>query len=85
MVSLGLGVVPAADGTPVPVDKTSQAAASVLYDAVYVPGGADHVAALAELDEVGRFLLESFKHGKSIGVVGEAVQLLPDGVEGSGS
>jgi catalase len=84
VVSLGLGAVLAADGTPVPVDKTSQTAASVLYDAVCVPGGADHVAELAELDEVGRFLLESFKHGKSIGVVGEAAQLLPAGVGGPG-
>ena len=30
--------------------------------AVNVAGGADHVAALAELDEVGRFILEAFKH-----------------------
>lgn len=84
VISLGLGAVVAADGTAVPVDKTSQTAASVLYDAVCVPGGADHVAALAELDEVGRFLLESFKHGKSVAVVGEAAQLLPPGVEGPG-
>ena len=84
MVSLALGVVKAADGTPVPVDKTSQVAASVLYDAVYVPGGAAHVQTLAEMDEVGRFLAEAFKHGKTIGVIGEAVELLPAGAIGPG-
>jgi catalase len=84
VVSLGLGVVQAADGTPVPVDKTSQTAASVLFDAVCIPGGAEHVEALAELDEVQRFLTEAFKHGKAIGVVGEAAMLLPGGVEGPG-
>jgi catalase len=84
IVSLALGVVKAADGAPVPVDKTSQVAASVLYDAVFVPGGAAHVQTLSELDEVGRFLVEAFKHGKSIGVLDEAVQLLPADAQGPG-
>ncbi|MBV9329755.1 MAG: catalase [Chloroflexi bacterium] len=84
VISIGLGVVRGADGTPVPVDKSSQVAASAIYDAVCVPGGARHVAALAELDEVQRFLTEAFKHGKPIGVVGEAAELLPPGVEGPG-
>ncbi|MDQ6675134.1 MAG: catalase [Chloroflexota bacterium] len=84
VISLGLGVVKAADGTPVPVDKSSQVAASVLYDAVYVPGGAASVALLAEMDEVTRFIVEAFKHGKAVGASGEAVQLLPSEVHGPG-
>jgi catalase len=68
----------------VPVDKTSQVAASVLYDAVFVPGGAAHIQTLSELDEVGRFLAEAFKHGKAIGVLEEAVQLLPADAQGPG-
>jgi catalase len=83
VISLGLGPVKGADGTLVPVDKTTQVAASVLYDAVYVPGGADHVAGLAELNEVGVFLQEAFRHGKAIGVAAEAAELLPPGAEGS--
>jgi catalase len=81
VISLALGVVAAADGTPLPVDKTSQVAASVLYDAVFVPGGAEHVQMLMQLDEVGRFLAEAYKHGKSIGLLGEASQLLPNGTD----
>jgi catalase len=77
-------VVRGADGTGVPVDKTSQVAASVLYDAVLVPGGAAHVEALLELDEVERFLAEAFKHGKVIGAFGEARQLLPAYLSGPG-
>jgi len=84
IISLGLGVVKAADGTPVPVDKTSQVAASVLYDAVYVPGGAASVGQLAQMDEVSRFIVEAFKHGKPVGATGEAVQLLPAEVNGPG-
>jgi catalase len=78
IISLALGVVLAADGTPVPVDKTSQVAASVLYDAVFVPGGAPSVEMLREMDEVRHFLLEAVKHGKPVGVTGEAVQFLSD-------
>jgi catalase len=77
VISLGLGVVKAADGTAVPVDKTSQVAASVLYDAVYVPGGAANVETLSQLDEVSRFIEEAFKHGKPIAASGEAAQLFP--------
>jgi catalase len=77
VISLGLGVVKAADGSVVPVDKTSQVAASVLYDAVYVPGGSASVDALGELDEVSRFVSEAFKHGKAIGASGEGARLLP--------
>jgi catalase len=84
VISLSLGVVKAADGTAVPVDKTSQVAASVLYDAVYVPGGAASVEQLAQLDEVSRFIVEAFKHGKAIGATGEAVQLLPADARGPG-
>jgi catalase len=84
VISLALGVVKAADGTPVPVDKTSQVAASVQYDAVYVPGGEPSVAMLRQLDEVGRFLAEAIRHGKAVGVTGEAVQLLSDVLGGAG-
>jgi catalase len=78
IISLALGVVLAADGTPLPVDKTSQVAASVHYDAVYVPGGHASAEALRELDEVGRFLAEAVRHGKAIGVTGDALRLLSD-------
>jgi catalase len=84
IISLALGVVKAADGTPVPVDKTSQTAASVTYDAVFIPDGAEHVKALSEMDEAARFLQESFKHGKAIGVMGGAVQLLTPDIAGPG-
>jgi catalase len=78
VISLALGVVKAADGTPLPVDKTTQVAASVQYDAVYVPGGQPSVDVLRQLDDVGRFLAEAIRHGKAVGVTGEAVQLLSD-------
>jgi catalase len=77
IISISLNNVTAADGSQLPVDKTSQTAASVLYDAVYIPGGRANVDTLQQLDEVGRFLREAYAHGKVIGLTGEAVELLP--------
>jgi catalase len=77
VISLALGVVKATDGAAVPVDKSSQVAASVQYDAVYLPGGKASVDLLGELDEVDTFLAEAFRHGKAIGATGEGARLLP--------
>ena len=76
VVSRNLGTVRGADGTPVPVDKTSQIAASVMYDAVYVPGGKASVEALSRQGDVVLFLAEAFQHGKVIGLGGDAADLL---------
>jgi catalase len=84
VISTALGVVKAADGSPMAVDKTSQVAASVLYDAVYVPGGAEHVQALLAQDEVVHFVSEALKHGKALGFTGEGVQMLAEVVGHNG-
>jgi len=61
-----LGIIKAADNAGISVDESFLTAASVLYDAVYVPGGTDSIAALkAEADAV-HFLNEAFKHCKAI-------------------
>lgn len=55
---------------------------SVNYDAVYVPGGAKSVAALAGNGTAVHFLEETYRHFKSIAAAGEAAQLakrLPSG------
>jgi len=61
-----LGFVTAEDGTKIPVSKSLLTVASVLYDAVYVPGGAKCVAALAVDPDVIHFLNESYRHCKAI-------------------
>jgi catalase len=68
--------VPDDAGQPVPVDETFLTAASVLFDAVYVPGGQNSVDALkAEADAI-QFVNEAFKHCKAIGAEGEGSQLI---------
>jgi catalase len=78
IVSSALGHVKGAAGAAVPVDKTFLTAASVFYDAVYVPGGEDSVALLSGFDEAGEFLREAFKHNKTIAASGEGVELLSE-------
>ncbi|MES2880898.1 MAG: DJ-1/PfpI family protein, partial [Bacteroidota bacterium] len=60
----------------IPVDKTLMSVASVLYDAVYVPGGQKSVVALAEEADAIHFLNEAFKHCKPIAASSNALQVI---------
>jgi catalase len=47
-----------------------------MFDAVLIPGGKDSVTTLAGIGEAVHFVLEAYKHGKTISAVNEGVQLL---------
>ena len=49
---------------------------SVMYDAVYVPGGADSAAALASNADAVHFVQEAFKHYKPVGAAGDGADFL---------
>jgi catalase len=70
-----MGPVKAADGSSVEVQRAGSAVGSVLYDAVFVPGG-KHIQKLLQNGDALHFVNEAYKHGKPIGVLGEGVQLL---------
>jgi catalase len=76
LVSKFGGSIKSADGTEIEVDKTFLTTASVLYDAIYVPGGVASIAALTAHGEVLNFIQEAFKHFKPIAASGEGVDLL---------
>jgi catalase len=57
-------------------DKILLTVASVLYDAVYVPGGTNSVATLAAEADAVHFLNEAYKHCKPIAAAADAVQVL---------
>ncbi|NEU06825.1 catalase [Flavihumibacter sp. R14] len=70
------GPVIGKDDEQVMANHSFLTAASVLYDAVFVPGGINSVASLeAEADAV-HFLNEAFKHCKAIAADEEALQVL---------
>ncbi len=70
-----IGEIEGADGV-VEAIKTYANCASVLFDAVYVPGGAASIGALLELPDALRFVDEAYKHGKAIGASAEGVDLV---------
>jgi len=76
VVSALLGPVAAADGSTVEAGQTLATAASVLYDAVYVPGGV-HVEVLGQTGDAKAFVEEAYGHFKTVGLTGEASCLLP--------
>lgn len=71
-----LGTIRTAEGDAVEVSHSLLTAASIMYDAVFVPGGRGSVEALESRGDVIHFLNEAFKHYKAIGASGDGVDLL---------
>ncbi len=70
------GFLLSANDVEIAVDHSLLTAASVLYDAVYVPGGADSAATIAGEPDAIHFLNEAFKHCKAIAVDAGARQVV---------
>ena len=71
-----LGFVSTSSGQQLPVDFTYANMPSVMFDAVLVPSGATSARTLVQTGEAVHFVLEAFKHFKTICVIGEGVELL---------
>jgi len=71
-----LGFVKGEGGKDLEAQNSFLTAASVLYDAVYVPGGVNSVATLAAEANAVHFLNEAFKHCKPIAADEAARQVL---------
>ena len=70
-----LGALHSEEGRPVDVDKTFLIASSVLYDAIYVPGGAS-APTLARTGAAVQWVREAFAHAKPIGASNEGAAVL---------
>ncbi|RCW38438.1 catalase [Halopolyspora algeriensis] len=75
---LGLqdGTIHSADAADVRVDRAINTVASVLYDAVIVPGGSESVNALSGDGYAVHFVTEAYKHAKPIAACEEGIALL---------
>jgi catalase len=71
-----LGTVNTASGKQISIDHTFTNMPSIMFDAVLVPGGVSSVTALCGMGDAVHFVLEAYKHCKTICVVNEGVQLL---------
>ncbi len=70
------GTLKGANGTEVKVDMSLVNAASVLFDATYVPGGQKSADTLAADDRAILFVNETFKHCKALAATGAGVGVL---------
>ena len=71
-----LGKLSTAQGQEVTVDWSFLTAGSVLFDAVFVPGGEKSATTLAAEPRAVEFVGEAYKHCKTIGAIGDGVTLL---------
>ncbi len=70
------GAVRGAGGENVAVDRAINTMASVVYDAVVVPGGQDSVATLSDDGYAVHFIAEAIKHAKPVGALDAGVTLV---------
>jgi catalase len=76
VVSMNLGKIDATGGNQIEVDKNYISTASVLFDAVYIPGGRKSVEILKTEGEAIHFVNEAFKHCKPIAAMTDGIDLL---------
>jgi catalase len=76
IVSLKLGTFAAADKKPIKADQAFFGSSSVLFDAIFIPGGANSIAALQKEPNALLFINEAYRHCKAIAAVGAGVELL---------
>ncbi|GAB4041635.1 catalase HPII [Spirosoma jeollabukense] len=76
IVAPRLGFLKTSTGEAVKIDASLQTAASVVFDAVFVPGGSKSIESLRQEADAIRFVYEAFMHCKAIAATGEGVDLL---------
>ena len=70
------GALISENGTKLPIDGSLLTSCSVLYDAVFVPGGKKSIDALMAEPDAIHFLNEAYKHCKAIALSTDAKELL---------
>lgn len=65
-------------GKGVTPDHNLEGQRSTMYDAIFIPGGADSIATLRKNGRALHYVREAFGHLKAIGATGEAVEFVKD-------
>lgn len=76
IISSRLGEIKCSLGQPLQVDHSLATVGSVMFDAVYVPGGNRSVEALCKDAHAVLFVKESYKHGKAVAASNEGGMLI---------
>ena len=75
VISQFLSPIKSQDGKEIEVDKHYISASSVMYDAIYIPGGKQSIGTMKQQGYIINFINEAFKHCKAIGATSEGVGL----------
>ncbi len=79
-----IGALNGKNGASLEINKTFANSSAVMYDGVYVPGGAQSIETLKKMGDALAFVAMAYKHAKAIAATGEGVELvtaaLPTGV-----
>ncbi|MGZ5254563.1 MAG: catalase, partial [Flavitalea sp.] len=78
LISTSLMPVTGKGGESFMPDKTLFNTASVLFDAVYIPGGTNHIETLRGEADAIHFVDEAFRHCKAIGFDKDAIAFMED-------
>jgi catalase len=70
------GMVTASNGDELKVDFRLRTTGSVLFDALFVPGGKESIAALSKEAPAALFVNETYMHCKAIAATGEGVDFI---------
>ena len=84
LIAPRIGAIGSAEGRSIKVDHSFATVSSVLFDAVYVPGGASAEALCSNADAV-LFVKEAYKHGKAIAASGEGELLIRKAAQSAGT
>ena len=70
IVAPRLGMLTSAKGAEIHIDFSFLTSSSVLFDAVFIPGGDKSIQALQQEDDAVEFVKEAYKHCKTIAATG---------------
>lgn len=76
IISSRLGEVKCSQGRTLQIDKSLATVGSVMFDAVYIPGGHRSVEALCRDANAVLFVKEAYKHGKAVAASNEGGMLI---------
>ncbi|MBI2810913.1 MAG: catalase [Candidatus Melainabacteria bacterium] len=78
------GMITAADGEQLKVDYRLKTVGSVLFDALFVPGGKESIDALSKEAPAALFVNETYMHCKAIAASGEGVNFIESSLKKGG-
>jgi catalase len=76
LVGARLGEVTGADGETFEVEATMETTPSVLYDALFIPGGKKGIDMLGTMGHAAEFIKDQYRHAKAICALGAATALV---------